>query len=494
MSGIRVVNVLALLTAVVVSACDASSVQGPQTPFVPIYEVRLSVDDEVQLEWNATTQLFAVPMDSLGNVLPARPVRWLSSNAAVATVSQSGVVQAVGAGFGVITAVIDSVPSSVAVRVKMAPVTDVLLDLAPEATGLEVGETVFVGTRLKLATGQIVDSGLSWTSSDPAVATATNTAASAAAVVARSAGVVTLTGSAQGKSATLQLRITPKPTHDLIFNRWDRQLASEIFVLSLADAGMAPVRVNAGTVSRDPSPSPDGTQLVFAVSQVDVQGQEQNDLYVVNRNGLNMRRLTSAPGLEHQPTWSPDGRKILFHSVDDETGAGSLWTVNVDGSGLTNLTTALPAGLTDPRDPAWSPDGSRIAFTAARNAQHRVWTMNADGSNATQLTTDEGFDLSPTWSPDGQRIAFARYDNAVNGWDVNIVSAAGGAVTHLALAGDQIVPAWSPDGQYIAVAGTVVAGIGTQNIYTLRPDGTGLRLRTVNTTWGGGTAPAWVRR
>jgi Bacterial Ig-like domain (group 2) len=108
MSGIRVVNVLALLAAVV-SACDASSVQGPQAPFVATYEVRFSVDDEVQLEWDGTTQLFAVPMDPLGNVLPTRPVRWLSSNAAVATVSQSGVVQAVGAGFGIITAVIDSV-------------------------------------------------------------------------------------------------------------------------------------------------------------------------------------------------------------------------------------------------------------------------------------------------------------------------------------------------------------------------------------------------
>jgi Tol biopolymer transport system component len=422
-------------------------------------------------------------------------VQWLSNRTDVASVSATGLVQAVGPGLGWITAVIDGLSASVGVRVQRAPVDSVVLDLPVGASGLEVGETVLVGTRVRLVSGQLVQSPLTWTSSDPAVATASSTAAIVAAVVAHGAGVVTLTGTSEGKSAVLQLRITTKPTHDLIYSR-NAQSASEIFVLSLDVPGAAPVRVNAGNVSRDPSPSPDGTQLVFAVSQVDPLGQQQDDLYIVNRNGLNMRWLTRMPGLEFEPSWSPDGTKIVFRTMDEALGNSALWTVNVDGTGLTKLTTALPAGVMDPGHPDWSSDGRRIAFTATRNGAQKVWTMNADGSGATQLTTDAGFDVNPTWSPDGARIAFTRYNAAApsNGWDVLVVPVTGGAPVRLTLPGDQLLPAWSPDGQYIAVTGTVVAGQGTANLYTLRPDGSGLRLRTVNAAWGGGRSAAWVRR
>ena len=463
-------------------------------PPPPIAEVRISVDDEVQLDWNGAAQLSAVPLDAEGNALPARPVQWLSSNTGIATVSATGVVQAVGPGLGWITAVIDGLSANVSVRVKRAPVESVVLDVPAAARGIEVGETVMVGTQLRLVSGQLVGGALAWTSSDSSVATASSTAA-AAIVVAHGAGVVTLTGTIDGKTATLQLRVTPKPTHDLIYSRSSAPNVSEIFVLSLDGSGAAPVRVNAGNVSRDPSPSPDGTQLVFAVSQVDLLGQMQNDLYIVNRNGLNMRWLTRLPGVEYEPVWSPDGTKILFRGIDMD-GVNDLWTVNVDGTGFTKLTTALPAGVSNAGQASWSPDGRRIVFTATRNGVQKLWTMNADGSAATQLTTDAGFDVTPTWSPDGSRIAFTRWDAAApaNGWDVVIVPVTGGAAVRISLPGDQQLPAWSPDGQYIAVTGTLIAGQGTQNLYTLRPDGSGLRLRTVNAAWGGGSAPAWVRR
>ena len=418
----------------------------------PVAEVRLNVDDEVLLEWNGTTQLSAVALDAQGAELPGRSVQWQTSKPAIATVSDNGSVQAVAAGIATITAIIEGVASNVGVRVKTAPVAEIVLEVPASASALEVGETVFVGTRVKLASGQLVERAMTWTSSNSAVATASSSAPVAAAVEAHAAGDVTLTAAIEGKSASITLRVTPKPTHDLIYNRWNAQNASEIFVLPLDVAGGVPVRLNAGNVSRDPSPSPDGTRLVFAVSQIDPLGRDQNDLYIVNRNGMNMRWLTSMPGVEDEPTWSPDGSKILFHASDGSGLENALWTVNVDGTGLTKLTTSLPAGVSDPRHAAWSPNGSRIAFTAARDGQHKVWTMNADGSDARQVTTDDGFDVGATWSPDGMRIAFSRYNPGVptNGWDVAIVSAAGGAAVRLSLAGDQLTPAWSPDGNFMA--------------------------------------------
>jgi uncharacterized protein YjdB len=459
---------------------------------IPVAEVRLSVDEEVHLEWNGSAQLSAVALDAQGNVLSGRTVQWSTSKPSVFTVTDGGVITAVGPGVAHVTAVVEGAPATVGVRVKSAPVADVLLDLP--AAGLEVGEVGIVGTRVRLVSGQILDRALTWTSNNPAVATATSSAEGAASIAALGAGWVTLTGSAEGKSASKTFRITPKPTHDLIYNRWNAQNQSEIFVLSLSTAGATPVRLNAGNVSFDPSPSPDGTKLVFAISQIDQLGRDQNDLYVVNRNGLNMRQLTRDPGVEWEPTWSPDGTRILYSAMDLSLGGHSLWVVNVDGTGLTNITPALPAGVLVPEQPAWSPDGRRIAFVARRNQEHKVWTMNADGSNPVQLTTDAGFDQSPTWSPDGASIAFSRYNSPTYGWDIAIVPASGGAAVLRELPGDQLQPAWSPDGLYIALQGTQVTAQGPANIYTMRSDGSGLRLRTANVSWSGGMSPAWVAR
>ena len=113
-----------------------------------------------------------------------------------------------------------------------------------------------------------------------------------------------------------------------------------------------------------------------------------------------------------------------------------------------------------------------------------------------QLTRDAGFDVTPAWSPTGDRIAFSRYNTAdpTLGNDIMIVPVATGVPQRLALPGDQFSPAFSPDGYYIALSGTAVAGHGVAQLYTMRYDGTGLRLRTVNPAWGGGVHASWIRR
>jgi TolB protein len=457
---------------------------------VPVAEVRLNVDDEVQLEWNGTAQLSAVALDANGVELPNRTAEWLSSKPFVAGVSAAGLVEARSAGTATVTAVIEGVPSSVGVRVARAPVAKVHIDAI--TTDLEVGQVVVYVAEVLLVSGQKWPVPVTWSSSVETVAQVTGGGPDVANVEALAEGSATIMAFAEGKSASVVIRTAPKPTHDLIYSRF-RAGKYEIFTLSLGTPGAAPVPLNAGTVSRDPSPSPDGTQYVFAVSQITPMGDQQDDLYIVNRNGMNMRWLTRTDGIEAEPSWSPDGSKILFsRTFDNRT---HLWTINVDGTGATNITANLPAAMSGIRNPAWSPDGARVACVAAQGGQHHVWTMNADGSNAAQLTT-EGFNVSPTWSPGGDRIAFTQFNSAApeNGWDVMIVPVIGGSAVRLELPGDQYNPAWSPDGRYIAVQGTDVAGQGSQQLYTLRADGTGLRLRTVSVEWGGGLTPAWITR
>lgn len=457
---------------------------------VPVAEVRFNVDAEVQLAWNGTAHITAVALDAQGNVLPGRgPAQWQSSRPSVVTVVD-GALTAVSPGTATITATIEGVVSHAGVRVLQAPVTAVIIE---GPTGLEVGEVAVFSGRVSRANGWTGYEPVNWISSAPEVAAVTFEDLWAATIEARAEGEVRITAIRDGVSDSRVLRVSPRVSADLLYNR-SSQGISEIFTLGTAVDGYAPEKVNAGNVSREPSPSPDGTQVVFAVSQqVLGTGAWQHDLYIVNRNGLNMRWLTRSPGVETRPRWSPTGGKILYRGTGE--GRADLFTINPDGTGIENLTSAITT-MSDIRDASWSPDGSRVAFVGVTGGQHKVWSIRADGSDLRQVTTDAGFDMTPTYSPDGARIAFVRYNagTPANGNDIMIVAATGGVPQRLALPGDQLTPAWSPDGHYIAVSGTAVAGQGQHEIYTVRPDGTGLRLRTMNPAWGGGSNPVWIAR
>ncbi len=465
-----------------------------QVARVPVADVRLSVEDEVVLAWNGVTRLEATALDAQGEPLPGRVTTWQSSRPEVVTVAADGTLTARASGVAIVGATIEGRQAHVGVRVQPVPVADITIDGNPD--GVETGETLVLAAVLTGVNGAPTQRAVTWTSDNPAVASVESLQPMLATVHATGAGRVTITARVDDRQASVQFRITPRPTHDLIYARWSPGNVSELFVLPLTGPMPLPVRLNAGSVSREPSPSPDGTQLVFAVSQRDLTTNElQEDLYVVRRNGLGMRRLTSMAGYEHQPRWSPDGQRILFRAASGFSDRPNLWIINADGTGLRNLTAALGAEVTDVRDGAWSPDGARIAYIAAVRGQHKVWLMQADGSAPVQLTDDAGFDSSPAWAPDGAMLAFTRWNtgNPAMGEDVMLVPLATGVPHRLELPGDQRQPAWSPDGHYLAVAGTVVAGTGVQQLYTMRPDGTGLRLRTTNPAWGGGLGPSWIR-
>jgi Tol biopolymer transport system component len=256
----------------------------------------------------------------------------------------------------------------------------------------------------------------------------------------------------------------------------------------------------AGGYFMDPAPSPDGSRIAFVVAwTTEWIGQVDGDLWVANRDGTGMTRLTTAEGLDDQPAWSPDGRKIAFRSVRD-AGRSQVWVMNADGTAQTNLT---PRGPESPptvvasAGPSWSPDGARIAYSSGvlGRGDHRVWTMSADGSDKRQVTSgsslDGETDGEPTWSPDGTRIAFRRMNPYTFGSDiavVELIGITGGRVTRLALTGEQTSPAWSPDGWLLAFTSTHDGY--TAEIYTARPDGRRVVRRTTN---GEGRTPAWIR-
>lgn len=144
--------------------------------------------------------------------------------------------------------------------------------------------------------------------------------------------------------------------------------------------------------------SPDGTKFVLSRTSPPA-------LHVMNIDGSGDTTITAPPvGVgDGLAVWSPDGTKIAFRRGGDPLN-GDIYTVNPDGTGLTNITNSFGQGNDFPN---WSPDGSKLLFTRVEPLapfiyRRAVWTMNPDGSGKTRI----GEGNYPVWSPDGQRIAF----------------------------------------------------------------------------------------
>lgn len=173
------------------------------------------------------------------------------------------------------------------------------------------------------------------------------------------------------------------------------------------------------------------------------------EIYVMDADGANQRRVTNSPASDSNPSWSPDGQRIAFQRYAN--GIYDINVVDVDGSGLTNLTTGRGG-----TEPAWSPDGTKIAFISGNN----VFSMNADGSNRTELTgyptpSHDAFAEpgNPDWSPDGTLITYDLFFGGGLGYffsSIYVMNADGSnRVEHFFGSEEVSEPAFSPDGAQV---------------------------------------------
>lgn len=171
----------------------------------------------------------------------------------------------------------------------------------------------------------------------------------------------------------------------------------EIYELSLADGSVNRL-TNRDGILNAPEISPDGQSIVFKRTN---PNNGENQIWVMDRNGDNAGNIPAINGWD--PTWSPDGKRILFAS--DRDGSVQLFTVNLQGRQLFRVTN-LPAirGRSD-----WSPDGQFIVTYSGAAWNREVYIMNADGSNVRQLTPSGGNSQGASFSPDGKWIAFTAY-------------------------------------------------------------------------------------
>jgi Tol biopolymer transport system component len=176
---------------------------------------------------------------------------------------------------------------------------------------------------------------------------------------------------------------------------------TQVFVMGPGGENPTNVSTNPDN-DADPSFSPDGSRIVFA-GDPDT-GNE--DIYVMNADGTNRQRLTASDSEETEPVFSPDGTRIAFVSFSDGSLGSEIHLIDADGGNRVRLLFPPGSDFLSFFDPAWSPDGTRIAFTREGGGDTNIWVIDLATGVQTRLTSGQELKSEPDWSPDGSRIAY----------------------------------------------------------------------------------------
>jgi Tol biopolymer transport system component len=260
------------------------------------------------------------------------------------------------------------------------------------------------------------------------------------------------------------------------------------------------------------APAALGSKIAFTRTEVAVPGGEDSDeaeIWVMNGDGTELRRLTHNSTFDLGAVWSPDGQTVAFYSANPVAGphiflipaeggeqtpltemrsrwpswcangkiafdnggptSGDIFVINPDGSGLEQLTDSPSARNIRPD---WSPDCQKIAFVSRKDGDDEIYIMNADGSEPTRLTNNTFSDIAPAWSPDGRKIVFqSNRDGNVEIYTMNADGTDQTRVTNYP--GRDQDPDWSPNGRMIAFERDVepIANL-TLQVFVMNADGT----------------------
>ena len=246
---------------------------------------------------------------------------------------------------------------------------------------------------------------------------------------------------------------------------------------SAASIGASPSLTVGASASPPESSGASESTIHLATLSGRIVFSNNDDVWIVNTDGTDLRRLTDSPWHEFDPSLSPDGRLIAFRSEPNDYP--ELWLMNADGSGQHQLTP-------DGGFPDWSRDGSMIAYApgGGPSGKSGIAILNPDGSGQRRLPgTDYG--EYPSWSPDGRRIAFS--SNLSGHALIFIVDVDGSRVVDLSGVGEGGKVAWSPDGRSILFESHRDHPDNYTDIYVMRPDGSGVR----RLTRANGGLPGW---
>ena len=206
--------------------------------------------------------------------------------------------------------------------------------------------------------------------------------------------------------------------------------------MDVACAAVAALFLAAASPAAATFPGANG-KIVFESSFRDGPDPE---IYTIEPDGSGLTQLSANAVQDRYPSWSADGEKIAGVSERDGGGDLDVWYMNADGSGATQVT----ANAAEEHTPAWSPDGTRLAFPSDMSGDLEIWVIDLATSSLTQLTFHPGEDTSPAWSPDGTKIAWISQNGPRQVWTMNPDGSGQALVTS---PGDHVD--WAPDGSHL---------------------------------------------
>jgi len=207
----------------------------------------------------------------------------------------------------------------------------------------------------------------------------------------------------------------------------------QLWIQDLA-GGRAVVRTPSSYVSSAVL-SPDGDRLVFSSR---TKSGVDSDIFLTNLDGSQARNLTRNPAIDTSATWSPSGAQLAF--ISDRSGTPQLWAMESDGTNVRRL--VLEGGHCD--SPSWSPDGRFILYSwqAPGHWKHDIYIVEVATNEILQLTSGRGSNEQPDWSPDGRHIAFQSTRSGTK--QVFIMNVDGKNLKQVTAYGINGSPAWSP--------------------------------------------------
>jgi len=237
----------------------------------------------------------------------------------------------------------------------------------------------------------------------------------------------------------------------------------------------------------NPSYSPDGKRIA-----VDASWAAARRIWVVDRQGHNPQQITTDTSEEVAhvaPSWSPDGKKIVFQNM--VRTKFDIRVVNLESKQMSWITNDLFSNIR----PAWSPSGKFIYFSSYRSGGINIWRapVKSDGTVSgplQQVTTGAGQDVEVATSPDGKGIAFATLRQNADIWKLPVLPqtglAAGAPEAVVSTTREDSRGAWSPDSNMVAFNSDRA---GDMNIWLL--SSTDSNARQLTTGHGGDFQPNW---